>query len=90
MAFVRWRTAVKVLCCVSIFIVYWMMGLQIIMVGLDNAGKTTILYKLHIGESFTTYPTIGSNVEQVQRKNFRMQVCKKVDLISCAKLANGS
>ena len=29
-------------------------------VGLDAAGKTTILYKLKLGEIVTTIPTIGS------------------------------
>jgi hypothetical protein len=33
------------------------------MVGLDAAGKTTILYKLKLGEIVTTIPTIGFNVE---------------------------
>jgi hypothetical protein len=28
--------------------------------GLDAAGKTTILYKLHIGEILSTVPTIGA------------------------------
>lgn len=37
--------------------------------GLDAAGKTTILYKLHIGEVLSTVPTIGFNVEKVQYKN---------------------
>merc|ERR550537_2185886 len=32
------------------------------MVGLDAAGKTTILYKLKLGEVVTTIPTIGFNV----------------------------
>ncbi len=32
---------------------------RIIMVGLDAAGKTTILYKLKLGELVTTIPTIG-------------------------------
>ena len=31
-------------------------------VGLDAAGKTTILYKLKLGEIVTTIPTIGRNV----------------------------
>ena len=39
------------------------------MVGLDAAGKTTILYKLKLGESVTTIPTIGFNVETVEYKN---------------------
>ncbi|KAF7375781.1 ADP-ribosylation factor [Mycena sanguinolenta] len=38
-------------------------------VGLDAAGKTTILYKLKLGEIVTTIPTIGFNVETVQYKN---------------------
>ncbi|KAG2222249.1 hypothetical protein INT45_010662 [Circinella minor] len=36
---------------------------KIIIVGLDNAGKTTILYKLLLNQVVTTTPTIGSNVE---------------------------
>ena len=32
---------------------------RFIMVGLDAAGKTTILYKLKLGEVVTTIPTIG-------------------------------
>ena len=35
-------------------------------VGLDAAGKTTILYKLKLGEIVTTIPTIGFNVETVE------------------------
>lgn len=31
------------------------------MLGLDAAGKTTILYKLHIGEVLSTVPTIGAD-----------------------------
>ena len=34
-------------------------------VGLDNAGKTTTLYHLHMGEMVKTTPTIGSNVRGV-------------------------
>lgn len=33
------------------------------LVGLDAAGKTTILYKLKLGEIVTTIPTIGKNIE---------------------------
>lgn len=32
------------------------------MVGLDAAGKTTILYKLKLGEIVTTIPTIGKRL----------------------------
>ena len=34
----------------------------LISVGLDAAGKTTILYKLKLGEVVTTIPTIGINL----------------------------
>jgi ADP-ribosylation factor protein 1 len=37
--------------------------------GLDAAGKTTILYKLKLGEVVTTIPTIGFNVETVEYKS---------------------
>ncbi|KAG1361985.1 ADP-ribosylation factor 1 [Cocos nucifera] len=43
--------------------------MRVVMLGLDAAGKTTILYKLHIGEVLSTVPTIGFNVEKVQYKN---------------------
>ena len=33
--------------------------MRILMVGLDAAGLTTILYKLKLGEIVTTIPTIG-------------------------------
>ena len=33
--------------------------MSILMLGLDAAGKTTILYKLKLGEIVTTIPTIG-------------------------------
>ncbi|EUB60741.1 ADP-ribosylation factor [Echinococcus granulosus] len=36
---------------------------RILMIGLDAAGKTTILYKLKLGETTVTIPTIGFNVE---------------------------
>lgn len=37
-----------------------------LMVGLDAAGKTTILYKLKLGEVKSTTPTIGFNVRERQ------------------------
>uniref|UniRef100_A0A7S0EXQ0 Uncharacterized protein n=1 Tax=Hanusia phi TaxID=3032 RepID=A0A7S0EXQ0_9CRYP len=47
---------------------------RILILGLDNAGKTTILYRLHQGEVVTTIPTIGFNVETVTYKNIKFQV----------------
>ena len=37
-------------------------------VGLDAAGKTTILYKLKLGEIVTTIPTIGEREERARRR----------------------
>ena len=37
--------------------------MRILMVGLDAAGKTTILYKLKLGEIVTTIPTIGKSFQ---------------------------
>ena len=48
--------------------------MRILMVGLDAAGKTTILYKLKLGEVVTTIPTIGFNVEMVEFKNIAFHV----------------
>eukprot|EP01084_Bolivina_argentea_P177274 306591_1 len=47
---------------------------RILMVGLDAAGKTTILYKLKLGDVVTTIPTIGFNVETVEYKNINFTV----------------
>ncbi|EQC30957.1 ADP-ribosylation factor 1 [Saprolegnia diclina VS20] len=47
---------------------------RILMVGLDAAGKTTILYKLKLGEVVTTIPTIGFNVETLEYKNINFTV----------------
>ncbi|XP_031560493.1 ADP-ribosylation factor-like [Actinia tenebrosa] len=38
---------------------------RILMLGLDAAGKTTVLYKLKLNENVSTIPTIGFNVETV-------------------------
>jgi len=48
--------------------------LRILILGLDGAGKTTILYRLQVGEVVTTIPTIGFNVETVTFKNLKFQV----------------
>ena len=40
----------------------------------EQAGKTTMLYKLKLGELVTTVPTIGFNVETVQYKNLDMTI----------------
>ena len=44
------------------------------MMGLDAAGKTTILYKLELGEVVTTIPMVGFNVETVEYKNINFTI----------------
>lgn len=38
---------------------------RILLLGLDGAGKTTILYKVKLNETVSSIPTIGFNVETV-------------------------
>uniref|UniRef100_A0A8C8TAZ1 ADP-ribosylation factor-like 5C n=1 Tax=Peromyscus maniculatus bairdii TaxID=230844 RepID=A0A8C8TAZ1_PERMB len=47
---------------------------KVIIVGLDNAGKTTILYQFLTNEAVHTCSTIGSNVEEIvlQKTHFLM------------------
>ena len=44
------------------------------MLGLDGAGKTTILYSLKLGETINTIPTIGFNVEELNYKTIKFMV----------------
>lgn len=47
---------------------------RILMLGLDNAGKTTILHRLKLGEVVVTIPTIGFNVETLEFGKMNMTV----------------
>ena len=46
---------------------------KISILGLANSGKTTLLYKLKLGKTVTTCPTIGSNFEEIDINNVRLQ-----------------
>ena len=46
---------------------------KIIILGIQNAGKTTILYRLSLGQLVQTTPTIGSNVEEISYNNVKLQ-----------------
>lgn len=63
--------------------------LRLLMLGLDAAGKTTILYKLKLNQSVTTIPTVGFNVETVTYKNvkFNVWVCFE---FGCAALSDSN
>ena len=47
---------------------------RMLMVGLDAAGKTTILYQIKMGETVKTIPTIGFNVETLKYKKLNLTV----------------
>ena len=44
------------------------------MLGLDDSGKTNILYKLKLGEKVTTIPTIGFNVEIIENNGWAKNI----------------
>jgi len=56
--------------------------MRILMLGLDAAGKTTILYRLKLGSSVTTTPTVGFNVETVSYKNVKFNVWVRFTFIA--------
>ncbi|KAK9397007.1 ADP-ribosylation factor 1-like [Crotalus adamanteus] len=49
-----------------IYDAFYGMEARILLLGLDAAGKTTLLYKLKLNETTSTIPTVGFNVETVQ------------------------
>ncbi|XP_048755798.1 E3 ubiquitin-protein ligase TRIM23-like [Ostrea edulis] len=48
--------------------------MRVVILGLDDAGKTSILFKLKENEFITTIPTIGFNVESVEYKNVKFTI----------------
>ena len=47
---------------------------RILMLGLDGSGKTTILYRMKLGQNVDTIPTIGFNIETVKYKEITFTV----------------
>ena len=47
---------------------------RILMLGLDAAGKTTVLNRLKLGEHIMTIPTIGFNVDTIEFKGFNLNI----------------
>ena len=47
---------------------------RILIIGLDSAGKTTLLYRLKLGALVTAIPTVGFNVETVKYKNINFSM----------------
>ncbi len=59
--------------------------LKLVIVGLDEAGKTTILNRMRFDELMQTAPTIGVNTEDIQIKNVNIKV---FDLAGQEKMRN--
>ncbi|XP_034039144.1 ADP-ribosylation factor-like protein 14 [Thalassophryne amazonica] len=51
---------------------------QVLLLGLDNAGKSTLLYKLKYRACVSTVPTIGFNVEMVEARKNRTNIALTV------------
>ena len=47
---------------------------RILLLGLDSAGKTTMLYKMKLGEVVQSVPTIGFNVDTIEFKNCKLNI----------------
>ena len=58
----------------SLFDSYFPKKVNGLMLGLDSAGKTTILYSLKLNEIIQTIPTIGFNVETLNYRNLNLTI----------------
>ena len=48
---------------------------RILILGLDGAGKTSVLYGVKLGHAVMTIPTLGFNMEQVEHGNISFTIC---------------
>ena len=52
---------------------FYTKNLEVVLVGLENAGKTTFVNVMAMGSSVETVPTIGLNVKLVKKGNVKMK-----------------
>lgn len=52
---------------------FYTQNLEVVLVGLENAGKTTFVNVMAMGNSVETVPTIGLNVKIVKKGNVKMK-----------------
>ena len=51
---------------------FYSKNIEVVLVGLENAGKTTLINVLSQGHSLETVPTIGLNVKMVKKGGVTM------------------
>ena len=49
-------------------------SIEVVLIGLENSGKTTLLNQMSMGESLPTAPTIGLNVKTFKKGGCNMKV----------------
>ena len=69
-------------CCMLLFVAYLnslhlIIAISVLLCGLDNAGKTTALYRMKYNQYCETIPTIGFNCEKVKGKLGKSKDCRK-------------
>jgi GTPase SAR1 family protein len=47
---------------------------RLLLVGLDGAGKTTVLYHLRLGKAIASIPTVGFNVETIKFDGYKLNI----------------
>lgn len=47
---------------------------RLLLVGIDSAGKTTILYHLRLGKAIASIPTVGFNVETIRYDRYKLNI----------------
>lgn len=49
-------------------------SIEVVLIGLENSGKTTLINQLSLGEALPTAPTIGLNVKNLKKGGVTMKV----------------
>ncbi len=55
---------------------------RLLLLGLDGAGKTTILHQLRIGADVVTLPTMGFNVETIRFQKLTLNIWVRIITMS--------
>ncbi len=49
-------------------------NIEVVLIGLENSGKTTLINQLSLGQALPTAPTIGLNVKNLKKGGVNMKV----------------